>query len=58
MRNHLMLYSKLSDELVRSMRIEPVSNLNNAVLQAIAQLGEDAEIAVIPEGPLVLPMLA
>lgn len=57
MRNHVMLRSELDDELVRSMWIEPVRNLDDAVISALASFGSDAEIAVIPEGPLVLPLV-
>ena len=57
MRNQLMLHSKLDDQLVCSMRIEPVPDLDQAVLRAIDLIGPGAEIAVIPQGPLVLPIL-
>ena len=52
-----MLRSELDDGLVRSMRLEPVHDLNQAVAVALQRLGEDAEIGVIPGGPLVLPLL-
>jgi len=57
MRNHLMLRSELDDEVVRSMWIEPVSDLDAALARAISIIGPDAEIAVMPEGPLALPLV-
>ena len=57
MRNTLMLRSELDDSVVQSMRIEPVHDLDRAVQQAIEMMGPDAEIAVLPEGPLALPLL-
>lgn len=57
MRNLLMLRSTLDDDVVGSMGIEPVGDLDAAVNRAIALFGPDAEIAVIPQGPLVLPLI-
>ncbi len=57
MRNQLMLRSTLADDLVRCMGIEPVNDLDTAVDRAISLFGRDAEIAVIPQGPLVLPLI-
>jgi len=57
MRNTLMLRSELDDSVVQSMRIEPVHDLGKAVQRAIEMVGPDAEIAVLPEGPLALPLL-
>ena len=57
MRNHVMLRSELPADVVAGMWIEPVGDMNAAVSSALASMGRDAEIAVIPEGPLVLPLL-
>jgi nickel-dependent lactate racemase len=57
MRNQIMLRSELDPALIRSMWIEPVSDLDAAVSEAIERVGSQAEIAVIPEGPLVLPLM-
>jgi lactate racemase len=58
MRNHVMLRSELPDDVIRSMWIEPIHNLNEAVALSLAAMGPNAQIAIIPEGPLVLPLLA
>jgi nickel-dependent lactate racemase len=57
LRNQVMLRSELNDELVRSMQLEPVHDLDQAVAAALQRLGKDAEVGVIPWGPLVLPLL-
>ncbi len=56
MRNHVMLRSELDDALVRSMRLEPVRSVDLALEEAMRRLGASAEVAVIPDGPLVLPV--
>ncbi len=58
MRNQIMLRSELDPELIGSLWIEPVSDLDAAVSEAIRRIGPRADIAVIPEGPLVLPLMA
>jgi len=57
LRNQVMLRSELDDQLVRSMQLEPVHDLDEAVAVALRRLGKNAEIGLIPEGPLVLPLL-
>jgi len=57
MRNHVMLRSELDDAVVSSMQLEPVHDLTTAVAAALQRLGPRAEIGVIPDGPLVLPLL-
>ncbi len=57
MRNHVMLRSGLDDSLVRSMKLEPVHDMTEAVAVALQRLGPNAEIGIIPDGPLVLPLL-
>jgi nickel-dependent lactate racemase len=56
MRNQVMVHSELDDGTVRSMWLEPVHNLDAAVAESISRLGRHAEVAVIPEGPQVLPI--
>jgi nickel-dependent lactate racemase len=56
--NHeVFLYSDMDPEIVRQMMVTPVDSIEQGVAKAIEKLGENAEIAVIPEGPLVLPVL-
>ena len=53
----VFLMSSLKPEQVSNMMITPISSVEEGVLKALSALGEDAEIAVIPEGPHVLPYI-
>ncbi|MFQ5996989.1 MAG: nickel-dependent lactate racemase [Dehalococcoidales bacterium] len=57
LKNDIYLLSSLEDSVVREMMMTPISTLEEGLAKAFAVLGDDAEIAVIPEGPLVLPLL-
>jgi nickel-dependent lactate racemase len=56
-RNDIYVVSGLADRLVRDMMLTPVTTIEAGLERALQILGDDAEIAVIPEGPLVLPQL-
>lgn len=57
-RGHRILnYSTLDPDLQRQLFVQPVESVEAGVEQALAELGPDATIAVIPEGPYVLPCL-
>lgn len=58
LKNDIYLVSRLKDRVVRDMMMAPVSTVEEGLMKAFAVLGDDARIAVIPEGPLVLPLLA
>ena len=53
----IYLYSKLADAEVKSMLVNPVHSVEEGLEEAFKLLGREAEIAVIPEGPLVLPVV-
>jgi nickel-dependent lactate racemase len=55
--HHVLNYSTLDPALQRELFVEPVESVEAGVEQALAALGPDATIAVIPEGPYVLPCL-
>jgi len=57
LKNDIYLVSGLEDSVVRDMMITPVGSVEEGLAKAFEVLGDDAEIAVIPEGPLVLPIL-
>ena len=42
----------------RQLFVEPVSSVEAGLEQALAEHGPDATVAVIPEGPYVMPCLA
>jgi lactate racemase len=54
--NHeILLVSEMDPAIVRQMMVTPVDSVEQGVAKAIEKLGKNAQIAVIPEGPLVLP---
>jgi nickel-dependent lactate racemase len=56
LREHRILnYSSLPPDVQRRMFMEPVESVEAGVARALADLGPEATIAVIPEGPYVLP---
>jgi nickel-dependent lactate racemase len=57
LRQDIYLVSSLEDSIVTDMMMTPVPGIEQGVERALAALGRDAQIAVIPEGPLVLPLL-
>lgn len=57
MKNDIYLVSGLEDNVVTDMMITPIRTIEEGLEKAFKALGNDAEIAIIPEGPLVLPLL-
>lgn len=57
LRNDIYLLSNLEDNVVKDMMMIPVHTMEEGLEKALEALGCGAEIAVIPEGPLVLPLL-
>lgn len=57
MRQDIYLLSQLDDKLVQGMMTTPIRSIEEGINKALAILGEGAEIAVIPEGPMVIPMM-
>ena len=55
MKNTVYLVSELDDRIVKDMMIMPFRTFDEALEQAFRELGKDAKIAVIPEGPSVIP---
>ena len=52
------MVSELEDQVLRDMMIVPVNTVDEGLKKALFILGDDAEITVIPEGPLILPLLS
>ncbi len=57
LKHDIYLVSNLEDNIVKSMMMTPIRTIEEGLEKAIKVLGTDAEIAVIPEGPLVVPAL-
>jgi nickel-dependent lactate racemase len=52
------LLSEIADDEVRRAHLEPVHDIGQAVQAELDRLGEDAPVAVLPEGPMTIPYLA
>ena len=52
------LYSEIPAEDVRRAHLEPLVDIGAAVAEERRRLGEDAAVAVLPEGPMTIPYLA
>jgi nickel-dependent lactate racemase len=55
--NDIYVVSGLDGSLVRNMMMIPVPSIEEGLNMAFQKLGSSARVAVIPEGPLVLPLL-
>lgn len=56
--NHtIYLLSSMKDDIAGQMMVKPIATIEEGLDRAFKVLGKDAEIAVIPEGPLVLPVI-
>ena len=51
------LYSELPPEEVRRAHLEPVKDVEHAVASELEQIGRDAPVVVLPEGPMTIPYL-
>jgi nickel-dependent lactate racemase len=51
------LYSEIPDDEVRRAHLEPVSDITTRLEEELRRIGEDAAIAVLPEGPMTIPYL-
>ncbi|MDP9455194.1 MAG: nickel-dependent lactate racemase [Actinomycetota bacterium] len=51
------LYSEIEPDAVRRVHIEPVADITARVREELTRIGEDAPIAVLPEGPMTVPYL-
>ena len=51
------LYSEIPAEDVRSVHLEPISDIAITISEELERIGEDAPVAVLPEGPMTVPYL-
>ena len=54
----VLVYSKLSDEVLSSAHLKPCRDIGAEVAARLTKLGPEARIAVLPQGPLTIPYLA
>lgn len=57
-RADVLVYSSLSDAIIRGAHLKPCRDIGAEVQSRLAQLGPEARVAVLPQGPLTIPYLA
>jgi nickel-dependent lactate racemase len=53
----VLVYSSLSDEVIRAAHLTPCHDISAAVMERLDKLGPDGRVAVLPQGPLTIPYL-
>ena len=51
------LYSEILPDDVRSAHLQPIADITVTISEALERMGEDAPVAVLPEGPMTVPYL-
>jgi len=57
MRHEIYLVSNLKENVVTNMKMTPIRTIEEGLEKALNILGNDAKIALIPEGPSLIPLL-
>jgi nickel-dependent lactate racemase len=57
-RARVLVHSSLPDETIRACHLAPCTDIEAAVRSKLDQLGPEARVAVLPQGPLTIPYLA
>ena len=57
LRAQVAIYSELEPDAVTRAGLTPVADLNEHIGDAVARLGTDVPVAVLPEGPMTIPYL-
>jgi nickel-dependent lactate racemase len=53
----LMKSDGLTDEQIRMAHLEPIHDVEAAVMRLLEKYGEDATLCVLPQGPRTIPYL-
>ncbi len=53
----VLVYSSLPDEVIRAAHLTPCHDIEAAVKEELSRRGADAQVAVLPQGPLTIPYL-
>ncbi len=51
------LYSEITADDVRSVHLEPIADIEVKISEELENIGDDAPVAVLPEGPMTVPYL-
>jgi nickel-dependent lactate racemase len=54
----VLVHSSMTDETVRAAHLTPCHDISAEVSQRLQQLGPQARLAILPQGPLTIPYLA
>jgi nickel-dependent lactate racemase len=57
-RANVLVYSSLSDNVIRAAHLTPCHDIGAEIRTRLQQLGPEARVAVLPQGPLTIPYLA
>ena len=57
-RAEVLVYSSLSDEVLKGAHLKPCKDIGQTVREKLAKYGAGARVAVLPQGPLTIPYLA
>jgi nickel-dependent lactate racemase len=53
----VLVHSKIPDEIIRTAHLQPCHDIAAEVASCLHDLGPDARVAVLPQGPLTIPYL-
>jgi len=56
-RAKVLVHSSLPDEIIRAAHLTPCCDIAVAVSEELKRLGDQARVAVLPQGPLTIPFL-
>ncbi len=56
-KNDIYVVSSMKGDIIKDMMMKPFASFDDALEQAFRKLGRDASVGVIPEGPLVMPIV-
>jgi lactate racemase len=56
-RARVALYSEIHPDDVRSAHLEPITHITATISEELKSIGQDAPVAVLPEGPMTVPYL-
>ena len=49
--------SEIAPDDVRSAHLEPITRITATISEELKSIGQDAPVAVLPEGPMTVPYL-
>ena len=55
---NVLVHSSLPDEIIRAAHLTPCRDIGAKVNELLRTYGNEARIAVLPQGPLTIPYLA